>query len=147
MGLPLLGLGGRQARVAQLAHDALGIGGHVIKALAQQGVVQHQGLPGRPLHGLAALVQRLCRHVQRGRLGGAGLALAHQGFEGEHGPQGTGAQQPRNQQEGEQQQLLKRWAVRARLRGARGVWGHAPGLGGQAVRAAPSRTSTSPRKV
>ena len=109
MAAPLAGLLGRQPRVFQLLHQAPRIGRHVVKALAQLCIAQHQRLARSTFQRLA-LVQGFAATF-RSLPGGAGLALGHQRFQREQRAQRTGAQQARNQQEREQQQLLEGRAV------------------------------------
>jgi molybdenum-dependent DNA-binding transcriptional regulator ModE len=81
--------------------------GHFIEAAAQLRVPQHERLAGRTFEGLAALVQRLRGRAQRGGLGGAKTALHHELLERVQRAQRAHAQQPRNQQKSQQQQLLE----------------------------------------
>jgi len=113
VGAPLGHVPGRQAAFLQLLQGLLGLTRDVVEAPAQLRVAQHQRLPCRPFHGLAALAQGLRSGAQARGLYGALAALHHELLQRVQGTERAGAEQAGDQQKGQQQQLLERQAMQA----------------------------------
>ena len=91
----------------ELAECVAGLTGRVVEALAQHRIVENQKLPCRAFHRHASLGQALrCGRERHGSLR-ALAALGDQRLDREQPAQRRGAEQSSDQQEGNQQQLVK----------------------------------------